>query len=180
MADTVSYQLTTHNNNSPGWIDYTIAIVFELAALALPSGEITHVRVTLQNPTTEGVDILKLYVGHGAAAGDVYDFATAPAQVLFGGSGSKYVGTSTPEPSDWKSFVYNKTSRLVLAWYMNTNNDTVIYRDGQANLSSYYAPGDSAATVDKSGFTQLAGDNYMIRMIEFRTVDAPSGLAAYY
>lgn len=172
MADVTAYELTTHNNNSGGWIGYTPVIVFEVAALSLPGDSITDIRITFRNPTLEGCNLAKVYVGHGASSGDAYDFAATPEQVLFGGSGSVSLGTTSPTASDWVPFVYDKTSRLAIAWYISSPTDTMIYRAGVSNVTTYYRSGDEAATVNKSaGYAALSGDNYLIGKIEFRTSD---------
>ena len=170
MADTTAYELTTHNNNSGGWIGYTLVVVLETAALSLPDDSITDVRITFRYPSSEGCNLAKVYVGHGASSGDVYDFAATPVQVLFGGSGSVSIGTSAVATSDWTSFAYDKTSKFVIAWYISSPVDTMIYRAGVSNVTSYYRGGDEAATVNKSsGYAALSGDNYMIGKIEVRT-----------
>jgi hypothetical protein len=181
MTDTTAYELTTHNNNSGGWIGYTLVVVFETAALNLPGDSITDVRLTFRNPTSEGCDLAKVYVGHGASSGDAYDFAATPVQVLFGGSGTVSLGTSSPTTSDWTSFAYDKTSRFVISWYISSSVDTMIYRASVSNVSSYYRAGDEAATVNKSaGYGPLSGDNYLVGKIEVRTAGGATNTTDFF
>ena len=166
MADTTAYELTTHNIPSAGWNGYTLVIAFDTAALSLPDDSITDVRITFRYPSSEGCNLAKVYVGHGASSGDAYDFAATPAQVLFSGSGSVSIGTSAVVTSDWTSFAYDKTSKFVIAWYISSPVDTMIYRAGVSNVTSYYRGGDEAATVNKSGYATNSGYNMGITKIE--------------
>ena len=51
---------------------------------------------------------------------------------------------------------------------------------GLSNIGTYYAAGNSAATVDKSVYTLLSFDCYGVSKIEVRIVDAASKAFAMF
>lgn len=157
------------NANRTGWNGYTMVQRFEIAALTLPSGSISHMRITFEAANiTEGLTITNAYIGHAAGAGDAYDFASAPVQLLFGGSASVTLAIGATEVSDWASFVYNKTSPLLIAFYVGTAVDSLRARVALSNLTGYYrAATNEAGTVNKTaGYTAEAGVLNGINMIE--------------
>lgn len=172
MTDTSAFSLAL-DTNSPGWNGWTIVNVFEVAGLTLPAGSITHVRATFQKAVSEGYSIGSCYVGHKASSGDAYDFASTPTQMLFGGSGSKTVTTTADEVTDWIEFVYNKTSGLTFAWYINSAVDSLIYKGGQTTRQMWYKGANEPSTVNKTGFTNAGVENqtFCISKIEVRSVD---------
>jgi hypothetical protein len=162
------YSLTLDNDGGTGFNGYTFAQVYDLAALTLPSDSITRMRVRIQAVTSEGCDIDGMYVGHQAGAGDAYDFAATPVQILFSGSGSVSVGAGSTALSDWASFAYDKTSKLVFAWHISSAADAMKRKLSTSNVTSYFRAATSeAATVNKTaGYTGDATTTYFINLIE--------------
>lgn len=94
----------TLNTNADGQNGQTFVERIAAAELTLPSGAITQVRVRFEAGTTEQLTITNAYVEHRAAAGDAYDFAATPVQLLFSGSGSVTIPSGTSQWSDWAAF----------------------------------------------------------------------------
>jgi len=175
MGELTAFNATL-TSDSGGWVNYTLVDVFKVAGLSLPAGDITAMRITFRGPTAEGSDMQNCYVGHAAASGDPYDFSATPVQVTFdGGSSSKYIVSGSDILSDWVNFAYNKTSNLVIAMAFNTPNDTLRYKTGEANVDTYYAGGSLAATVNKTGFSILSGQLFVVKTIEVRYADGSTG-----
>lgn len=130
------------------------------AALTLPSGVITQMRITWEAGSTEQVTITNAYIGHRAGAGDAYDFAATPVQLLFSGLASVTIPAGTLQACDLASFAYNKTSDLLIAYYMGggTGADMVRYASGLGgNYDHFNKAANDAATVDKTGYGTSAG-----------------------
>lgn len=130
------------------------------AALSLPSGIITQMRVTWEAGSTEQLNITEAYIGHRAASGDAFDFSVTPVPLLFGGVANVTIAAGTTKASDWASFAYNKISDLLIAYYMGggTGADMVRYTTGLgANYDHFNRAANDAATVDKSGYGTSAG-----------------------
>lgn len=169
MADTLYTQAL--DANTGGWNNYTVVMRFAPAALTLPTAPILRIRFTFEAATTEGFQIGAAYVGHRAGAGDAYDFSTTPVQILFGGSGGVTISTSSTSTSDWATFAYDKTSDLLVAWYFNSTTDSPRAKTGLSNIYNYDngAGGNSASTVNKSGFSVTNGRQLGINKIEVET-----------
>ena len=159
--------LDTDGNN---WNGYTVLTRIGAAALSLPSGTISQLRVTVRAGNAEGLTISNLYVGHSNSSGDAFDYGATPTALLFGGSASKAIAAGTEETCDLASFSYNKTDDLIFAMNINggTGSDTFRYKTGLgASINNYYKAGAlEAATVNKSGYTTNSGYNMGIVKIE--------------
>lgn len=148
----------TLNSDSNGWNSFTGVIRVQASAMTLPSGGITQVRLKLRAGSSEGFTVTNMYIGHRAAAGDAYDFATTPVQVLFGGSASKVIAAGTTEWSDWASFAYNKTDDLLGAFYCagGSSSDMLRYALSVTGAEKYDKVANDAATVNKTGYSNIA------------------------
>lgn len=167
MADTLYNQALDSNNG--GWNGYTTVMKYTTAALTLPSYSIARMRVRFEAGTVEGLTITNAYVGHKAASGDVYDFASTPVQLLFSGAAGVAISTSSTATSDWANFAYDKTSDLIIAFYINggTGVDTARAKAGLSNTVLYYAIANEAGTVNKSaGYTVSSGLGFAVNFIE--------------
>lgn len=170
----------TLNADTGGWNGYTLVNEFAIAGLSLPSLPIVGVRCTFQAAAaTEGLTITNAYIGHKAASGDAYDFAATPTQLLFGGAAGYAIGIGSQQVTDFAPFAYNKTSNLLVAFYVNggASVDTLRYiASGVSNVNSWFrAATNEAGTVNKTtGYTANAGRLLAINKIEFLTIQGES------
>lgn len=166
--DTGTIFSDTLNLDTDGLNGYTVVAGFAVAALSLPPGAITRMRITFEAGAGQALTITNAYIGHAAGAGDAYDFAAAPTQILFSGGavGAMIAGASLT--SDWISFAYNKTSPLLIAFYMGAGvaNDNAHRKIGVANVSQYDKVANDAATVNKTGYATTAGSLLGVKKIE--------------
>lgn len=161
----------TLNADSGGWNGYTSVLRFETAALTLPTDAITRTRVRFEAGAGEALTITDSYIGHAAAAGDAYDFLDTPVQLLWSASATIAISAGTTATSDWASFVYNKTSALLIATYIGggTSVDTYRYKASVSNFDSYFKNSSDAATVNKTGYTGPNDDLLGVNLIEVET-----------
>jgi len=135
----------------------TITITCRLYAAgfaASPGGTITKSRISVRGPVT------KIYIGHAAGSGDLYD-ATSLTQVFFSGGASLSQGNSSTTESDDIAFLWNGTSDVIVSMYMD--NLTFNYVSGLgANISdtSYLLGVDEASFADKTGYTTISNSVY--------------------
>lgn len=149
---------TTPTVDGVNYYAYTHVIRFATAALTLPPGSISSIRITLRAHASIGMTIENSHVQHQAAAGDLYDFSTTPIQILWGGAATKLIAAGTEETSDWTTFAYNKTDPLLFSWHL-ANNGAGSAKENSAisNVNSYRKLADEPATVDKTGYTAEGG-----------------------
>lgn len=168
QIDTVSayvFQLTSFNvaldTDANGQDGYTHVQSFAVAGLTLPGWSIAKVRITFEAGAAEGLTITNAYIGHAAGAGDAYDFAAAPVQLLFAGGASKAIALGATALTDWASFVYNKTSALLVAFYTagGAGADTKRLKNAVPNTTYYYKLANDAATINKTGYNTNASLN---------------------
>lgn len=147
----------------------TFVILFSVAELTLPAGSITQMRVTFEAASaSEGLIVTDAYVGHRAGAGDAYDFAATPVQLLFSGVANVSIGIGGTATSDLASFAYDKTSDLLVAYYVGggTGQDSARERTSVSGVNRYVKAANDAATVDKTGYALTAGNLLGINKIE--------------
>lgn len=158
------------NGDGGGWNGYTMVVRFPASVLTLPSGSITQMRVTIEAGSVEGVTITNAYIGHRAGSGDVYDFATTPVQLLWGGSGTKAIAAGVQEVSDWAIFAYDKTTDLLISAYTNGGASVDTYRrlvTATGVFTYERAATNEAGTVNKTtGYTATSNHNLGIAKIE--------------
>ncbi len=171
MASTIYSATLTSNSNAENGRCYVES--FAAAGLSLPAGSIARIRCTFQPSATEGTTITNAYIGHRAGSGDAYDFSDTPVQLLFSGGASGVTSAGTDITTDFANFVYNKTSDLLIAFYLGggSSSDSIKYTaSGIANVETYYKDANEAAVVNKSGFTQAgSGQLVGINKIEVET-----------
>lgn len=165
----------TLDTDGDGLNGFTIVVGFAVAAFTLPSGAITGTRVTFRAGNVQGLTITNAYIGHAAGSGDAYDFDTTPVQLLWSGSGTKAIAANSEEATDLSAFAYNKTSNLLVAYYMNggTTVDNARYKLSVANVTDYNKVANDAATVNKTGYSATALCR-AIKKIEFESDDGTS------
>jgi len=169
MASTLFSQAL--DANAGGINTDTQVIRFEPAALTMPTGTITKIKVTFEAGTTEALTVTNAYIGHAAASGDAYDFSDTPVQLLASGGASFVISISSTLASDLANFSYDKTSALLVAFYVGsgTSTDTARAKAGLANITRYTKTANDAATVNKTGYSSTAGSLYAINKIEVET-----------
>ena len=164
----------TLNANANAWNGFTVVMQFPASVLTLPSSPITGVRVTFEAGTTEGLTVTNAYIGHRAGSGDAYDFSTTPVQLLWGGASSIAIGSGASSTSDMSNFQYDKTSDMLIAFYIGggTTVDMMRERTGlSASIVQYNKAANDAATVNKTGYGSNTGRILAINTIEVLTED---------
>ena len=113
----------------------------------------------------------KVYIGHKAAAGDAYDFDSAPTAVLFSGVAGGTV-TAGGLQSDATTFALDETKDLIVAIYHASSTD-VPRDDGSTGYALYYKAGDDAATQDATGYSTsgYSGNAHYVQQIDIVTAD---------
>lgn len=158
---TTVYEWATSSRNDT-WSNYN-------ARLILPAGffgTATKLRFRLL-ARTAGYTVDSMYIGHKAGAGDVYDFAAAPTQVLFGGSGSKVIGVHEVAVSDDVSFSVNSSTEMIIAMHIATGGTSVPNNSLPAGAAMRYKSGaDESSTVDVSGYSSTSSSGLPIFRIE--------------
>lgn len=137
---------------SKNFAGYTSVQRIEAAQLAAVGG--SSIRITFQS---NGIaSMASAYVGHAAAAGDGYDFASTPTQLNFGS------GTAT---GPWVGDIYGTANftiesgkALLISSYQSGTSITgagidFLGADTLTGWTNYNGFGDSASTVNKTGFT---------------------------
>jgi hypothetical protein len=116
----------------------------------------------------------KVYVGHQAAAGDLWDFAAAPTAVLFSGVAGGTVGVGGLT-SDQTTFSLDETKNLVISLF-HSSSTNVPRDDGSTDYLLYYKAGDDAATQDATGYSTSAssGQAHFVEAIDLISPDITS------
>lgn len=156
---------STGASDSPGWATYTLRVVIS-AALINPCKKM---RLTLRAASANSCQIGKAYIGEAAASGDAYDFASTPTQLLFSGAGNVTIAAGASVISDVVDFVTDGTKNLVVSIYFS-GTSSIRALGTLAGWSGYYATGDSAATVNASGYT-VGNNAYCVTKIESSNAD---------
>jgi lysophospholipase L1-like esterase len=107
----------------------------------------------------------QMFIGHQAAAGDVFDFGEAPTQVLFGGSGSITGSSDKYTESDLIPFVWDGTRNILVSL---SHNAPVTYTNssGIANVAGYFRAGaQEPALQNKSGYSTASGFIYTLQSL---------------
>ena len=154
------------DGNSATLKDVTFRQVIDAGGLSNTGRSKT--RVTFQAGTSaEGLSIGVAYIGV-AGAGDAYDFAATPTQILFSGVGNAVVPASGTLVSDEIAFTVPTSGNLVISFYVANDaaNDTARYKVTVANWLYYFKAGNDAATVNTSGYTTSTNDALGVSLIE--------------
>lgn len=114
----------------------------------------SKLRFTFAAASVDGFGITDCRVGKRAASGDVYDFASAPIQALFGGSSSVVVGPGGECVTDAIDLPLNGSENIVVATYFNRNPSSIAFLSTVAGVQNGYTKaGSDAATIDASGYS---------------------------
>lgn len=157
----------TLDTDADGWDGYTLVTPIPFASLTVPNGLVTRLRVSIRAANAQAFGFDNCYIGHRAGAGDVYDFAATPTQVLFSGAGGATVTAGSTLVSDWVNFTWDRASGLTTAIHCNggagADNIRIL---SSGSISSYWkAAVSESATVDKTGYTASA-QIFLISKIE--------------
>lgn len=127
-------------------------------AAALFSVAGSKIRLHFTGSTAIDSNIGPVYVGHGASAGDAYDFEAAPTQVTFqGGNASAVIPAGDTFASDLIDFDYDDTKPLLVAMYQSGTGTGTRYADPGANYAQYHKiASDETSVVDATGYTTTA------------------------
>lgn len=117
----------------------------------------------------------KMYIGHQAAAGDVYDFDGSPVQLLFSGNPNGTVSTGGLI-SDTATFALDETKALIVSFYISGAAVATPLRSDATGYGIYYKAGDDAATVDATGYSASGhtGERGFVEQIE--TIDVTADI----
>jgi hypothetical protein len=145
------------NADYPGWSNYTLRQQIPTAAI-IKNG--SKIRFSFRGGIAEGVDISKCYVQLKGAGS--FDFVSAPVQVLFSGTASVSIPSSTTVLCDDVTIAVTTADVLVISIYIANATDTLRYVNGSPLspvLDAAYKLGDDATTLVASGYTVLGNDN---------------------
>lgn len=161
MTTSTAVAIGLNTDTSGGaFANYTIRLVIPAASLTAPSGTPTLTRLTMRGSAAEQTSIGAAYIGHKASSGDAYDFASTPVQIKVATSGSFILGILTDVASDDAAFVWDKTSDIVISFYIanDTGKDTIRRINAGISGSLYVKSGNDASTVNATGYA-ASGSN---------------------
>lgn len=147
--------------NAEGSIDFNSSnynVRMVLPASSMTGTSATQMRLTLKSTPAHGPKISALYVGQQAATGDIYDFATTPTQVLFGGSPALSMAAGGIEYlSDAITITVDPTKAYVFSYAFNGAGSYSSYNSMTgANMALKTSAGASVSTVNVTGYTPNA------------------------
>lgn len=159
LTPVTAWNVPTTGGTNAGWGGYTI--VLRLASTdwintGLAAGK-TQFRITTDLAAWTSGGTMKGYFGQRNAAGDNYDFAATPAQLLWGGSTTiTSTGSNLINTSDFVNLpeAFDVTKDYCLALFFSSVATVTlnITAAGQIDGDVYDKIGDDAATVNKSGY----------------------------
>lgn len=145
---------------------YTICVKFLPGALAA-SG--STCRLTITGPSIRDSSISSMYIGQAATSGNAYDYDGGQAQVTFGGSSAKLLGTNEVSVSDPVTFTIDQSRSIIVAFNLDTALSALAYISGlSSNYVSYNRAGSEAAslTSKSSGYAVQANRVLTVFKIE--------------
>lgn len=156
----------TLDRNSVGWPNYNIRLRIGNSLIST-SG--TQVRLRLRGPSSgAALAVDALTIGHKAASGDEYDFATTPTAVTVGGSASFTVGVNAEVLTDWITFALDETKDLIVAAHTVSGDLRTKSGGSSATLDVWSKAGASeATTANVAGYSQAgSADMALVDRIE--------------
>lgn len=159
--------------NSTGWSGYTLRTVTPAALIGA-----TSVKVTFAAFSGSGVDVMQIgavYVGLKAAAGDAYDFESTPVQAFFSGAPGITTNANAVVETDEVALAVPAGASVVVAVYFS-GSTALRSTTRPADWGSFYQSGNSAATVNPSGYTSGSQVYGMTKV----TLSAPAIAAGMY
>lgn len=137
-------------NNSTGWSGYTLRVVTPPATVGG-----TSVKVTFSAASGSGPNIMQVgavYVGLKAGTGDAYDFESTPVQAFFSGAPGITTNANAVVETDEVALDVPAGASVVVAVYFS-GSTALRSTTLPAGWGSFYQSGNSAATVNPSGYT---------------------------
>lgn len=145
----------TGDGNSTDWSGYTIRQVIASGQIS-NTGE-TYVRVTFESSSAQALTISKAYIGHAAAAGDAYDFESAPTELKFNTGLSGFaISSATQIVSDQTTFSIQASKNLIVSFYVSgdATRDDIRQKVTQTGWTAYYRLlANDEATVNASAYS---------------------------
>lgn len=156
-----------------GWMGYTARQIFS-AAEVLISGD--TIRLFFYG-SVASYTLTEVFVGHGAATGNAYDFASAPVRVTFSGANSLAITTPTVGGGVWSDpipFNIDETKPLVVAYDFSGVVACSMPRDTGATEVTYWKAGTGASSTTVSGFSSSPYGSVVNRVIARTSGAAPA------
>lgn len=158
-SDALEWTPTTNNS---GWSGYTLRIVTPPSSI-----NATSVKVTFAAYSGSGLNVMQIgavYVGLKAASVGAYGFESTPVQAFFSGAPGITTDANAVVETDEVVLAVPAGASVVVAVYFS--GDTALRSAPRTDdWGSFYASGDSAATVNPTGYT-LAGSIYGVTKVE--------------
>lgn len=160
----------TLNADGSTWTNYNFRIVFEAAGLTAPGGTLTQIRFTLQPASGVAFAWDAMYVAHKAAAGDAWDYAASPVQLLVAGAGTGTLAAGSTTVTDWATFGWDQTSGVTFAIHQaNSASNSPRILDGATNVATYVKLGASDIhTANETGYAAAGQELQLVSKIEVR------------
>lgn len=171
----------TADGNDVGWNGFTLRQRIDAAALANFDKDLC--RVTIHAAiASEGFSVSKVYIALKAAAGDPYDYASAPTQLLFGGASGFSIATGTSIVSDSAAFAIPAAAAgVVIAWVANNGTaDNTRSKVTQASCFPYFKAGDDATTINATGYTDYSVTKDLVGTMRIEVADVVGGLGFWF
>lgn len=164
-------------NADGGWSGYTPRNI--ISSSVISNAGLAYVRVTFKSGVAGGMVVSNAYIGQKADTGDVYDFKSTPVELLFSGVSGFSIGANTSIVSDSAAFSIPSGKDIIVSLYISSGYARV--NNSVTGWSNYYSSGNSAGTVNASGYSSLGGYSVGVSLIEAGYEDAGgSGLLIYY
>ena len=132
------------------WTNYTMRHVISTSAIVNTG---THCRVQFTAPAI-GLSLYHAYIGLRAGAGDSYDFAATPTELLFSGaSGFSGLAGGATIFSDDTLFTIDDTTDLVVSFRFQSDGAKRGTVAANSGVTAFYKNANDAATVNATGYT---------------------------
>ena len=167
-----SADFTASGASEPGWSQYTIVEVIQLAGLSATGG--TKIRLTL-NGGAQAAKSSAVWVGNGGANPE-YNFTGDQVQLTAAGSTTITAPAGGSVVTDAIDFVKDAVNSLVMSWQFTdedtlTDMKTIPISAMPAGSAFYYGPGALAGDLSKPGFNV---ENSQWRLVSKVEVFAPA------
>jgi 6-phosphogluconolactonase (cycloisomerase 2 family) len=134
----------------------------------------SKVIVRFQGPSSGNMVVSACYIGEQAAAGDAYDFASAPTQVTFNGGSSGFTVGNTTQDSDQITFTLDETKNYVVSFHVSSGN-VAAASAGSSTWVPYSKAGNDASTVNATGYTLQSGSFSSISVSRITVLNEEEG-----
>lgn len=141
----------TPSTTNPGWSGYTMRQRFDTSIMLAGS----RIRLTFEGRASATLTMGNVQCQKQAASGDVFDYASAPIQVLFGGNPGFVLSGATTIVSD-DIILATAPDSIVVGMYFSGASDLAA-GGNVSGYGNYYKLGNDTTTIDASGYTQTGG-----------------------